>query len=275
MRCHGWIDRVAGLGADAHVLWTYEDEQSFRAVASEFLNEGPQFGQRLLFVASGDEDALRERLSGLPGLEDLERRGALVLRSAEEMCESADPEDQLAGFAGLVDDALAAGYTGLRVVTDMTETLRDPAAWDAFARREAVADRYMANNPMSALCCLDRGAVPEALVGDLARLHPCTNFAEDTSSFRIFAADGTIVLDGEVDAFGRDAFTRLLEHTIPDDEESTLDLSAVGFIDHSGVLALANRADEVTARGGSLRIAGAPHLVTRMCDLLGVRLPPV
>jgi anti-anti-sigma factor len=276
VRCHGPIDRAAGLGADAHACWAFTDEQTLRAAAVEFLEEGLEHGQRLIYVAAGERD-LRADLGGLARLDDLIAGGVLELLPHGAMYELArpfeDPDAQLERFATATARALADGFSGLRVVSELTDLVRDPEVWDAFARFDACADRFMAENPLSFLCCLDRRELPEELVGDIARVHPCTNVSGALAGFRIFALDGTMILDGEVDAFSRDAFNRLLEHAIPDDDRSVLDLSALGFIDHSGVLALANRVDAVADSGGTLELTGTPSPVIRMCDLLGVKLP--
>ncbi|HKG37135.1 MAG TPA: MEDS domain-containing protein [Solirubrobacterales bacterium] len=269
MRCHGPIDRVVELGANAHACWAYDSGEGFRSAACEFLAEGLEAGQRLLLATPGGEEELRDLLSGLGRVAELEEAGTLELRPLG----GRQPEEFLAGLGDECAAALSAGHAGLRVVTEITAIVADPDRWSDYARLEAVADRLIARNPVSMLCCLDRRELADALVEDLARVHPCTNVRDDLGGFRIFAGDRTMILDGEVDTFSRDAFHRLLDHTIPDDGESTLDLAGVGFIDHVGVLALASRADAVAAAGGTMRITGAPHPVTRMCDLLGVRLP--
>jgi anti-anti-sigma factor len=276
VRCHGPIDRAAGLGADVHACWAYKDEQSLRAAATEFLEEGLEHGQRLVYVAAGGRD-LGADLAGLARIDDLIERGVLELVPHGALYEVArpfaDPDAQLERFAAATSRAQADGFSGLRVVSELTGLVRDPEVWDAFARFDACADRFMAGEPLSFLCCFDRRELPEDLVGDIARVHPCANVTGELAGFRMFAVDGTMILDGEVDAFSRDAFNRLLEHAIPDDDRSVLDLSALGFIDHSGVLALANRVDAVADGGGRLELTGTPSQVMRMCDLLGVKLP--
>jgi anti-anti-sigma regulatory factor len=269
MRCHGPIDRVVDLGANAHACWAYDSEDGFRSTACEFLAEGLEAGQRLILAAPGEAEDLRETLSGLGRVAELEAAGGLALRPLGEE----QPEGFLAGLGDESAEALGAGFPGLRVVVDITAIVADPERWSDYARLESDADRFIARNPVAMLCCLDRRELADALVEDLARVHPCTNVRDELGGFRIFAGDRTLILDGEVDTFGRDAFHRLLDHAIPATGESTLDMAGVGFIDHVGVLALATRADTVAAAGGTMRITGAPHPVIRMCDLLGVRLP--
>ena len=276
MRCHGPIDRAAGLGAHAHACWAYADESSLQTAAAEFLEDGLEHGQKLTYLAGGDRNA-RADLARLDRFEELLTRGLLEILPHDAIYEPdrpfEDPDALLGRFAAATTRATADGFAGLRVASELTGLVGDPDALDAFARFDACADRYMADNPLSFLCCFDTRELPESLVGDIARVHPCANVAGEVAGFRIYALDGTMVLDGEVDAFDRDAFNRLLDHAIPDEGESVLDLSAVGFIAHSGVLALANRAEAVADSGGTLALTGTPSTVTRMCDLLGVRLP--
>ena len=77
---------------------------------------------------------------------------------------------------------------------------------------EAVADRYMASMPLSAMCCYNRRELPNRILSDLACVHPVVRDAEESVKFRIFAAEerNTVLLSGEVDYFSADDLDRVL-----------------------------------------------------------------
>jgi ABC-type transporter Mla MlaB component len=90
--------------------------------------------------------------------------------------------------------------------------------------------------------------------------------------FRLFARPGTLALEGDVDYFSAGALGWLLTLTDWNEGELELDLSEAGFIDHHGVLALAEHQRRLAGQGVKLTIRGTPSWVRRICDVLGVAL---
>jgi hypothetical protein len=115
----------------------------------------------------------------------------------------------------------------------------------------------MVERPLSALCCYDRRRLPREVVRDLCAVHPVAN---DPVPFRIYAADGGLRLDGEIDFFSAEALRRVLPLTTH--EEGSLDLSGAAFIDHHGARVLCE---------SGVALAGLPDSMRRACDLMGLR----
>ncbi|MGB7685434.1 MAG: MEDS domain-containing protein [Solirubrobacterales bacterium] len=273
MRAHGSIDSPSGLGLDGHACWSFEGDGAFTDAALEFLTDGLRAGQRIAFVGSEPVADQRERLDALGNVGGLIDDGALQLFTLPDLYaigEPVDPDAQLAVYAAATDAAVADGYNGLRVAAQVTDLVADPDLWEAHVRWESIADTYMATRPLSALCGYDTKAVPDTVLDDLAAVHPAAHGAAGFAPFHLFSNSDALTLAGEVDGFSADALDRVLGLALRDDT-TRLDLGELEFIDHHGLIALAEHTQR-RAGWGDLSIQAVPESVRRLCDLLGVRL---
>jgi hypothetical protein len=240
MRAHGLVQSAAELGLHGHACWTYDDETEFIRGAGEFLADGIRLGQRLMFVGPGPPP---------PALAADFDLAAVVL---DDIYTSRDPEHLLGVYGAATDHALADGFTGLRIVADVTSLPTDPAQ---HARWEAIADRFMATRPMAALCCYDARVLGPETIDDLCAVHPASNGGP---RFHVYAEPSGLAMDGEVDFFSAAALRRAL---VAAGDGTPLDLTAVTFADHHGMLALAE---------SGLPLRGIPPSMRRVCELMGV-----
>jgi hypothetical protein len=264
------LDSVAGLGLHDHVCWIFDDEDDVRGAALQWFEEGLRLGQRLLYVGAREPEALNADLARLDGVAALVAADALrvvSLPTLHDPAREADGPPPMARYAAATEDALADGYTGLRVAADLTRLAVHPTAWEAQARWESEADRYMASMPLAVLCCYDRREVPGAALADIASFHPLVHGSRRIAPFRLFATQDALALSGDVDGFSVDALNRLLGMAAQP-EGGVLDIGALEFIDHRGVLALV---DHARADGG-LSLRAAPPMVRRLCTMLDVAL---
>lgn len=275
MRRHGSVPTASGLGLHGHGCWTYSDDAEFTGGVLDFLADGLELGQRLLYVGAGGVVKLRRELRDLPGLEDLLGDGTLRIMPLEAIYEMGRPIDamaQLTMYAAATETALADGFTGLRVAADVTPLVTDRALWPEHTRWETIADRYMAKNPMAALCCYDRRELPDEILADLSCVHRSCNAPAQVAPFRLYAGRDGLSLAGEVDCFSADSLRRLLRLASPPRGDLILELDELEFIDHHGLLALADHARELEREGRSLTALGAPREFDRLAQLLEVRL---
>jgi ABC-type transporter Mla MlaB component len=275
MRRHGSVPTSSGLGLHGHGCWTYSDDAEFKGGVLDFLADGLELGQRLLYVGAGGVVKLRRELDDLPGVEDLLGDGTLRIMPLESIYEMGRPIDamaQLTMYAAATETALADGFSGLRVAADVTPLVTDPALWADHTRWETIADRYMAKNPMAALCCYDRRELSDDIVADLSSVHRTCNEPAHVAPFRLYAGRDGLSLAGEVDCFCADSLGRLLRLASPPRGDLILELDDLDFIDHHGVFALADLARELVADGRSLTALGAPPEFDRLAQLLEVRL---
>jgi anti-anti-sigma regulatory factor len=279
MRISGVIETARNLGAHDHTCWVYDDPDDLRGEVREFLAEGLALDQRVCYVAPGDPQMLAENLCGLDGLTGALQRGAaqlVPLDSTYPVGTVIEPDAQVHTYAAATQQALAAGFTGLRVAAEVTSLVRTPSQLDAFARYEHLVDRYMTSWPFSAMCAYDRGQLGEAATAQLACLHPNTNTA--VPGFRLHASRGvTASLAGELDWGNATLLGQALERADlqPGGGELVIDAAEVSFMDHRSLIMLAeharrNRATVVLR----IRWPGAARLV-QLLNLDGVRVEPL
>jgi ABC-type transporter Mla MlaB component len=275
MRRHGTLGTASDLGINDHCCWLYRGEVELRAALVDYLGDGRRLGQRLVYVGGKPESGLRADLDGLENAEALERDGGLRILPIPDLYrpgEPIDPEGQLATYAEATEEALADGYTGLRVAAEVTTLVAEPDTWAAHTRWESLADRYMASHPLSALCLYDRDAIPERALADLASVHPAAHAPKTMAPFRVYSHPDALMLEGEVDYFSTEALRRVLTAAPKDGSQTVLDLSRVEFIDHHGLLALADHARSFDDGSEGMAIRGAPFWVKRLCQLIDVEL---
>jgi anti-anti-sigma regulatory factor len=277
MRLPGVVDNARGLGARSHLCWSYDDHPEFVARAQEFLSDGLAAGERACYVAPGDVAALTGQLREIDGLDEAIDRGALRVESLDTLYPvgtTVDPAIQIRTYAAATRDALAAGFTGLRVAAEATDLVRSPAQLDSFTRYEHLVDQFMLAQPFTALCAYHRGELGDQVVAQLACLHP--QATTGATPFRLHARttqeESTLALGGELDLTGHDLLSRALDRAAPRSIEGRIliDATDLSFIDHRGMLAL----DDYAGRRGVTAVLrtslSTPDRLVEILDLTHV-----
>jgi len=274
MRSAGVVDGTRGLGPQAHACWRYHDPTEFRRHARDFLADGLRLGLRPMYVVSGDDAAQAvEGLRRSPRLDRALDEGDLQVTSVgSTYAESAvvEPDEQVDRYAAATDEAIAAGYAGLRVAAEATPLVRTAPQLSAFTRYEHLIDRYMTTRPFSALCGYDRGVLGEDTIDRLAIMHAHAN--SDTAGFRLHGSplpDCAAALGGQLDLCGADHLDSALDLAdLPvHDGTITLDGTGLEFVDHRNLITLTEHA---RSRGATLVLRTAHRGVARIVDLLGL-----
>jgi anti-anti-sigma regulatory factor len=266
IRRRGHVASAVGLGASGHACWGFKGQSSFHRAALDFLADGQRMGQRLLYFSNERREDQRAVLAPLGDVDRLVERGELRLVHVGEIYDLShpiDPKVQLAGYAAQTDQALCDGYTGLRVAAEASALVADPARREAHVRWESIADSYMAEHPLAALCAYDENTVPDELLADLRCVHPACDDRHRQLPFRLAYLDAdTLALEGEVDTFSAKDLERLLRITLAE-SDGAIDLQALHFIDHRGLIALANYSSE-----HAIPLTRMPPIARRLCELL-------
>jgi anti-anti-sigma factor len=217
------------FGLSDHGCLGFRDEAERAAAASAWLADGLRAGQRGLFVADLSAEALVAELSAVPDLQGALESGALRVAEAAQMYDLSQPIDaptQLAAYDEAVSEALADGFTGLRVAADVTPLVLDAARRPSHLAWEQFADRYMLVRPLAPLCLYDTRQIADFFA--LACVHPLRG--PDPGPFGLFAATaGVARLEGELDA-GIAAQLAMALHSLPR-TDATLDMTGVTFVD--------------------------------------------
>ncbi|MEV0459242.1 MEDS domain-containing protein [Catellatospora methionotrophica] len=275
MRRTGFVDAVDGLGQHDHICWVFHTLEQFRQAAGRFLTDGVAAGQQAIYLAEG---ASATELDHVAGFAAARMSGAAVVQDLGiyEPLRPIDAAAQVAEYERATDQALAAGFTGLRVAAQVTPLVRTPAQLDAFTRYEHHADALMIRRPFSAMCGYHAGELSAAAVAELASMHPLAT--PGSTPLRMFPSarpEVTAVLAGEVDLAGRRLLHDVLRRVdlTPVDGAVTIDARDLTFLDHRGLFQLA---DQVRARGATtvLHVAerSPVRLVAELLALPDVRL---
>lgn len=257
MRGHGSRLECLRLRPHDHIGWVFSGQAAFDELALPFLAEGADRGELLMYVAGSPSPATVSRLRDLYGA-----RAIQVASVSEVYGESGviDAVAQRATFASVLADALAAGFSGIRVAADNTPLVTDSKRLAAWIRWEHVADRFMAENAVTGLCAFDGERVDVNRLRHLATLHPLSSADAPEPQFRVFADGGNLLLEGRIDSFAVGELPLALD-VMPPKTGVLIDLSAATFASRAPMAGLRRLADSgvtVTIRGDSAAVAALP-----------------
>lgn len=268
MRSHGLVESPRDLGVNGHGCWGFERVDELGRPATAFLAEGSVLGQKLMFVGGlAAEDFVRSQ----EPMASMVRDGSLQIAPFDTIYPGGrrmTNEEQWALYAGATQQAIADGFTGLRVLAEVTSLAAEADGGRGQAAWETYADRLMADGKLAALCCFDRTVLSDDALAAIACVHPVVDAKLQTLvPFRIFAKHDALAVDGEVDALTSESLGEMLQLTAVDDDV-VLDLGGLGFIDHNGVRTIEQHAARMEGRGGSLTLRDEPDVFRRLSDLL-------
>jgi len=257
----------------------FADDGHLERAMTEFLSEGLSQGQRVGYFGWGGSDALRGRVSGVAGVDELIGRGALQVGSLDERFrrdEVPDPSTMVSFWAEATDAALGAGFTALRVVTDTTPWAETRPRRDAFLCTERFVDRYRLDHPFAQLCVGRRERLSQEAVAEVACIHASADAGE--VPFHLHATlDADLALDGEVDAFDAPLLERVVDcvRRVDAGRDVVIDAAGLTFISHQSLIALERHAER--ANTTTLTLRGASPSALRLAELLDlerVRVEP-
>jgi hypothetical protein len=261
MRNHGSRFGLMRLGPHDHIGWVFSGPGEFAALAEPYLAEGAARNERLMYVADDpDTNSFGEWTRALaPGT----LTGATV---AEVYGESGivDAAKQRAVFAQVLAEALAAGYSGIRVAADNTPLVLDHERIAAWVRWETVADHFMSENPVTGLCAFDKSRIDVETLRQLATLHPVWP-AESDQPFRLFSSDSALWLEGDVDSFALGQAQMALAE-LPPKTGLVIDLTHTKHVTAELMAALR----QLCEIGIGITIRGATEIVRRLAQATGV-----
>lgn len=276
MRANGACDTLTGLLPGDHVCWSFTDDADYGDSVTQYLLEGLAAGERLAYLAdaSTDDDLLAD-LTGVDDAEDLARRGDLLLLPVRQAYAPAgwlDPSERIEGYRAAAHQALAAGYTGLRIAANATAIAADPALRDDFVRYEHLVDGMISSEPLLALCAYDERTVDPRTLAGLRGTHPLHRRGADVD-LAVFARGdrNATVVAGEVDIATLDLLHLALDELVAAEGSAdiVLDLGSLDFIDAAGLGAIALAADRLADQGRRLVLDGAGPVVERCWSILG------
>lgn len=259
-----------------HVCWPFRLHEDLTAVACAYVAEGLARQERVAYVSEGGPVELRHDLERIPRLAEHVDRGQLQLMPMHTLPasdSSVDPAMELPLLARMTGEALAAGYRGLRMLTNATVRVRDPVRRAQQVRYEHLIDQFCLEHPLTMLCAYDATALRNSAVAELACVHALAH--EDLSPFRLHAAlSADVALAGSVDLFCTDQLEQALQRIGVAASGATVvvDATELEFIDVRGLLTLDRHA---AANDAIIVLRSPPAIVARLLklvDLIALRV---
>lgn len=257
------VESTASLRPHDHTVWFGDGADDLYAMAREAFVEGVRRNEKLLFVASAPDAS---KLHGI-GVERLLDDGQLevleitaVYGGGTDFSASA----QLATFQHVLADALADGYSGIRVVADNTSLAQgDDASFQRWLAWEQLTDHFQAESMVTGICFFDSSALSAERLADVAALHPVRAEADAVQPpFSLFADRDAVLIVGSLGTAASDQLRRLLA-TVDFTLKPAIDLSAAHLLDDSALAVLAGYASAERP----LTLLGNDHLRRRLSSL--------
>lgn len=222
-RREGVVDSAASLYPRDHLCWPYRSKADWADRAVEFAADGIAAGQRVELVGDASTASLRSELADLISSMPVSRAAHAGQVGVHDLADFhartsdgiVDIPATVAARSALIDDALRAGYTGLRTVTDSTPAARTQAQRDAAARLEYLGDHKLMSQPICVMCSFDMDAIGPVAVAELACMHPF--ISPGAAPFRLYGEhDADFGLAGSIDdETAGGLFRTTLERTDP------------------------------------------------------------
>jgi hypothetical protein len=231
-----------------HMCWVFTGAREFAALAVPFLAEGAALGQRLMYVAEDPDPADMLPLAASGDAHALQITSIAEVYGADGIV---DPLAQRATYAAALADAVARGYTGLRVAAENTSLVSDEERLKAWIRWEIIADRFITENPVTGLCAFDKEKVDTGRLRHLATLHPLSSASSPVPRFRLYSEAGDLRIEGQVDSFAVTQLWLAVEN-LPPETHVIVDLATARLMSRAVLAGLGQLCDSgvnVTIRG--------------------------
>jgi MEDS: MEthanogen/methylotroph, DcmR Sensory domain/STAS domain len=273
------VTRVPAASTSDHICWVYdEDDASFDRAVRRFLAGGLARGERVLVIGERVIAGTRTPGDGFGDAGALAAAGALRTLTTAEAYEAAGefvPGTQRAFYDAATREALADGYSGLRVVAEVSPLAQDAETRATLVEWEHVADGYAAEGSGFTAMCAYSTRLPAQALADVTAVHPLVH-APAAPPFQVFFDDDRLALTGSVDTFSAERLARVLASSPVGDEGAVLDVGRVEFVDVAASRVIARWAQDLDARAVPLEVRGASPLLQRMWQVLGLtRIAPV
>lgn len=168
---------IAELHRGQHACLLYDQGSEAVTAVAPFLAAGLAAGERCVYVLgdhSAEDVEAALAAAGVDAAGD-RRRGALVLVDRWQVSfpdGRFDPAAMIVYVRSGIADSQAAGFSGLRVVAEMSWALQMGVEDHRLIHYEALGNDLYPDQPLVSVCLYDRSKFPAAVCQDALRVHP-------------------------------------------------------------------------------------------------------
>ncbi len=171
------IKAIEQLQLHDHPCLIYETRAELLAVVVPFTRIGWERGERCLYFApeAGVATIPEELASAGIDAAGALAQGTLLIPDIHRMYgrdEPFDPDRALEFLHQALSEAKRDGFTGLRLIGEMSWTLERPLGTERLIEYEFKKNDFILNHDLPALCAYDRTRFPPEVLLDIIRTHP-------------------------------------------------------------------------------------------------------
>lgn len=271
------VSNIDELGVGDHVCWAYDDPDTFVRAVPRYVAAGLARHQRVVcYLSDTMLDAVRTRVVGeVSGASDAIASGALTFsRALDAYIHSRpfEPDERIEGYSQMADEAIADGYSALRILGEATEIVEDPSASDRWPAYELRADLLTWRKPVIGVCAYDTRRCGARSLSMLEAVHGLSlgEFARAPIFHLGGGSEGELTISGEIDVHAADLIESMGSGAAGDVRSGILDVSGLRFIDVAGMRAIATIASSLASEGNVVRMRGARYPFRRMWSLMSL-----
>ena len=245
-----FLSAVTGRSPGDHACWPFHGPDEYVTTAHEYVTEGLDRRELVAYFKVGPDSLEHTVVHDVARVADLADVRRLALDPLPIPSGWTSATSATAHLDRIARAAVANGYAGLRLLTDVSDLVRAPDGRRQWIRSEHLIDRYSMSHPLTALCGYNVDELGEEIVAEAARVHALTRGVLSPFLLRAADAEGGLALSGEVDTTTAEDLYQAMMSIGPEiPAHVTIDLSELDFIDHRGLIALdrAARSFEVAA----------------------------
>jgi len=168
---------IEELEPGEHLCCIYETEEEHREVLTPFLRHGLEKGEKVVYIVDiNTAETILEYLrdDGVDVESYLAREQLIILTHDETYIKDGvfDPDGMLSLLKAKTEEALAEGYSALRVTGEMSWALRGLPDSERLIEYEIKLNEFLADNKCLAICQYDRRRFEPATLLNVLRTHP-------------------------------------------------------------------------------------------------------
>jgi hypothetical protein len=197
-----YADSLAVLSSGDHSCLIYNSEEEHAKYLTHFIKQGLKSHEKVIYLVDNHtasnviNSLMNDGFDGKPYLEN----GQLLFKKSQ-YCYTRedvfDPDKMITLLKKEIDNCLDQGYSGLRIIGEMTWALKGIPGSEKLVEYEAKLNKFFKNKKCVALCQYDQKRFDKSLLLDVIGVHPINIINEKIYYNDIYKSATDIILSLE------------------------------------------------------------------------------